>query len=183
MANLVTLARMLLVVPFSAFFFVDWAHATTAALAVFVVAAGTDFLDGRIARARGEVSALGAALDPVADKLLVAAALLLLVRNGVLRDLGVAAALAMLLRDVVVGGLREALAVRAETLPVTGLAKWKTAAQMVSIGFLLAAAPGGPLGESAAPLAYGLFWAATALTLWTGALYVRRGVAALAAAG
>ncbi|MBY0420683.1 MAG: CDP-diacylglycerol--glycerol-3-phosphate 3-phosphatidyltransferase [Parvularculaceae bacterium] len=182
MANLITLARILLVVPFAAMFFIDWAFAPTVALVLFVVAAASDFLDGWVARARGEVSALGAALDPVADKLLVAAALLLLVRNGVIRDAAVVAALAILLREIFVGGLREALGARARVLPVTALAKWKTAAQLVAIGLLLAAAPGGP-APGLGPVAQGLFWFAAVLTLWTGADYARRGVAALRAPG
>lgn len=181
MANLITLARILLVFPFAAMFFIDAAWAPVAALVIFVIAAASDFLDGWVARARGEVSALGAALDPVADKLLVAAALLLLVKNGVIREAGVVAALAILLREMFVGGLREALGARARGLPVTELAKWKTAAQLVALGLLLATAPGGPAGPGLAPVAQGLFWFAAVLTLWTGADYARRGIAALRA--
>lgn len=181
MANVVTFARMLLVAPFAAMFFVDWPPAMIVALAIFVVAAATDFLDGWIARARGEVSALGAALDPVADKLLVAAALVLLVRNGVIRDLGVAAALVILLREIFVGGLREAVSAQGLSLPVTALAKWKTAVQLAAIGLLLGAAPGGLAGGKLSALADGALWAAAALSLWTGADYARRGVAALQA--
>lgn len=174
MANFITLARIALIIPLTVLFFVNAAWAMTAALIVFVVAASTDFLDGYVARARGETSALGAALDPLADKLLVAATLILLIRNGVISGAGVAAAIVIILREILVGGLREAVTLKGASLPVTGLAKGKTAFQLIAIGLLLAAAPGGVLGEDARPLASGVFWLAAALTLWTGADYCWR---------
>ncbi len=179
MANLLTLSRVLLVLPFAAMFFVDARWAMNAALAIFVIASLTDLLDGWVARARGEASALGAALDPLADKLLVAAALLLLTRNGIIRDWGVIAALVILLREILVAGLREALAGRARTLAVTALAKWKTAAQIVALGLLLAAAPTGLVGEPLRPAAGGALWAAAVLTFWTGADYALKAARAL----
>ncbi len=179
MANLLTLARMLMIIPFAAMFFVSAPWGMHAALVIFALASLTDFLDGWIARARGETSALGAALDPVADKLLVAAALLLLTRNGVIRDAGVLGALAILCREILVGGLREALAPRGLSLPVTPLAKVKTTAQRVALAALLAAAPGGLIGEPVRPLAAGLYWLAVALTLWTGGDYTWRAIEAL----
>ncbi|MDZ7628036.1 MAG: CDP-diacylglycerol--glycerol-3-phosphate 3-phosphatidyltransferase [Parvularculaceae bacterium] len=179
MANLITLARIGLIVPFAAMFFTSAPWAMPTALAIFLIAASTDFLDGYVARARSETSALGAALDPLADKLLVAAALVLLIRNGVISGAGVAAALVILLREILVSGLREAVAQRGATLSVTGLAKWKTAAQLISIGLLLAAAPGGPFGDGLRPLASGLFWVAAVLTFWTGAEYALKAVAIL----
>lgn len=181
MANLITAFRIVLVLPFAALFFSDAVWAMNAALLIFAIASVTDLLDGWVARARGEVSALGAALDPVADKLLIAAALLLLVRNGAIREAGVAAALTILLREIFVGGLREALGSRAASLPVTALAKWKTAAQMIAIGLLLAATPEGVGGAPLQPLAEGALWAAAVLTLWTGADYAWRGIATLRA--
>lgn len=181
MATLLTTARMLSVIPFAALFLANAPWNMKAAFVVFVLAALTDFLDGFIARRRGEVSALGAALDPLADKLLIAAALFLLARNGVIRDAGIFAALIILLREILVGGLREALAQQGNSLPVTSLAKAKTAAQLVAVGFLLAAAPGGFADPRLAPLADGFLWLAAALTLWTGADYVLRGARALRA--
>ena len=174
MANLLTLARILLVVPFVALFFVDAAWAMKAAFAVFAIAAATDFVDGRLARARRETSALGAALDPLADKLLIVAAVILLVRNGAIRDLGVVAALIMVLREIWVSGLREALAGRGAGLPVTSLAKWKTTAQLIAVGLLLAAAPGGFGGAGLQPVADFAFWIAALLTLVTGVAYSRQ---------
>lgn len=174
MANILTLSRIALIVPFAAMFFISTSWALKAAFAIFTVAAATDFLDGRVARARGEISALGAALDPLADKLLVAAALLLLVRNGIIRDLDVIAALTILLREILVSGLRESLGKTGQSLAVTGLAKIKTSAQLLAVGLLLASAPGGLVGVPAAPVASIALWAAAALTIVTGAEYVRR---------
>lgn len=176
MANYLTASRILLILPFAAMFFVNASWALKAALVIFALAAATDFLDGYVARARGEISALGAALDPLADKLLVAAALLLLVRNGILRDAGVVAALAILLRELLVGGLREAVAKAGGDLAVTPLAKGKTTAQLVAIGLLLASAPGGVVGDGLRPVAVGAFWLAAFLTLWTGADYASKAV-------
>lgn len=179
MATLITLARIALIVPFAAMFFIAAPWAMTGALVIFLVAAATDFLDGYVARARGEVSALGAALDPLADKLLIAAALILLIRNGVINGAGVVAALVIILREILVGGLREAVTQAGGGLPVTALAKAKTAAQLVAAAMLIAAAPGGVVGEALRPLAGGLFWLAAVLTFWTGAEYGVKAVAFL----
>ncbi len=171
MANILTLARIVLIVPFVALFLVDASWNMTAAFIVFVIAALTDFLDGRIARARGEVSALGAAIDPLADKLLIAAALILLVRNGVIAGAGVVAVIVIILREMLVSGLREAVSARGGALPVTGLAKWKTAAQIVAAGLLLATAPQGLVDGAYRPIGVGALWLAAILTFWTGAAY------------
>jgi cardiolipin synthase len=168
-----------LIAPFTAAFLMDAAWNMSAAFVIFVIAALTDFFDGWVARRRNETSALGAALDPIADKLLIAAALLLLTRNGVIRDAGVIAALLIILREIFVAGLREATAQRAITLSVTTLAKWKTTSQLVAVGFLLAAAPGGLAGESLRPFAAGLLWLSAVLTLWTGAVYAWKAFGAL----
>ena len=174
MANILTILRMVLIIPFAGVFFIGAPWALKAAFAIFAVAAATDYLDGRLARARGEASAIGAALDPLADKLLIAAALLLLVRNGVIRDFEVIAALAILLREILVGGLRESLGKVGQSLPVTGLAKIKTSAQMLAVGLLLAAAPGGLAGGALAPVSAFVLWVAAGLTVVTGADYARQ---------
>lgn len=181
MANLITLSRIALIVPFAALFFAATPWAMKAAFALFALAAASDFLDGWIARARKETSALGAAIDPLADKLLVAAAILLLVRNGVIRDAEIVAALVIILREILVSGLREAIGRRGEALPVTRLAKWKTAAQLVAVGLFLAAAPGGLAGEALRPAASGVFWLAAFATAYTGADYTGRAVRLLRA--
>ncbi len=184
MANLITLARILLIIPFAGLFFIDAPWAMTAALAVFLIASLSDFLDGYIARKRGEVSALGAAFDPLADKLLVAAALLLLTRNGVIAGAGVIGALIILLREIWVGGLREALAIYAKNaaLPVSRMGKLKTTLQMTALSLMLASVPSGLFGPALAPLATGIFWAAVIVTLWSGAQYTRQAISMLGAA-
>lgn len=179
MANAITLARMALVAPFAFLFLTNAAWNMKAAFVVFAIAAISDFVDGRVARARGETSALGAALDPLADKLLIAAALVLLLRNGVIAGAGVFAVLIILLRELLVSGLREALAKRGADMPVTGLAKWKTTAQLIAAGLLLAAAPNGFAGAAWKPAAVGALWLAAILTFWTGAGYALRAGAML----
>lgn len=171
MANLITLARMALIIPFVALFMTNAPWNMSAAFVVFAFASLTDFVDGRVARARGEVSVLGAALDPLADKLLVAAALVLLTRNGVIGGWHVLAALAIILREILVSGLREAVAARGGALPVTGLAKWKTAVQIIAAGLLLATAPQGLIGAELRPFGLGALWLAAILTIWTGGAY------------
>lgn len=174
MANILTLGRIALIAPFVWAFMHDAPWNMTAAFVIFTIAAVTDFFDGRVARARGEVSALGAALDPLADKLLIAAALILLLRNGVIHGPGVVAVMIIILREILVSGLRESLAAQGKTLPVTTLAKWKTTAQLLAVGLLLASAPLGLAGEALRPLAVGVFWLAAVLTFWTGADYALR---------
>lgn len=179
MANMLTLARMALVVPFVFAFLANAPWNMTAALAIFIVAAATDFLDGWVARARGEVSALGAALDPIADKLIVAAAFILLVKNGVVSGAGVVAVIIIILREILVSGLREALGDRKSELAVTRLAKWKTAVQILAAGLLLAAAPTGIAGDALRPAASAALWIAAVLTFWTGADYALRAMTLL----
>ena len=176
MANFLTMARIALIMPFVAVFVLDASWGLKAALVIFVIAAATDFLDGRIARARGEVSALGAALDPLADKLLISAALILLLRNGVIHGAEIIAVIVIVLRELLVMGLREAVTAKGGLLAVTGLAKTKTAAQLGAAGVLIAAAPGGLFGPPAALIGAGLLWFAAVLTFWTGADYAVRAV-------
>lgn len=179
MANALTIGRMIAVIIFLGAFTANAPWNMTAALVIFILAAATDALDGWVARARNETSALGAALDPIADKLLIAAALFLLTRNGVIRGPEVLAALAIILREVLVSGLREAAAAQGARLAVTGLAKSKTVAQSLAIAALLATAPTGPLGQSNAGVASFILWVAAGLTVWTGFGYVRQAVKVL----
>lgn len=171
MANLITLARIGLIIPFIVSFTWNAGWNMNAALIIFVVAALTDFLDGWVARARNETSALGAALDPLADKLLITAALILLARNGVINGIATYAMLAIILRELLISGLREAVAQNNGSLPVTKLAKWKTTVQIIAVGLLLAGAPNGLIGQPILPLATGFLWFAAVLTVWTGGLY------------
>ncbi len=171
--NLLTLARIAAVPVFVAVaFLVPGDAGRLLLLAIFVLASVTDWLDGYLARALNQQSAFGTMLDPIADKLLVAAALLLLVADGTIAGLHVLAPLIILSREVLVSGLREFLAGSAVKVPVTALAKWKTAVQMVAIAGLLAA----PALSHELPFlllaGLALLWTATVLTVWTGAGYL-----------
>jgi len=165
--NLLTLSRIA-VIPFVVgllFINADWAAWTTCGL--FVAAAVTDYLDGRLARAWAQESVIGKFLDPIADKLLVSAVLFLSVATGRVEGVSVLAAAVILLREVLVSGLREYLAGLNVGVPVTWLAKWKTAIQMVALGFLIV----GDHGPDWLPVKIiGLvcLWAAAALTMITG---------------
>lgn len=135
------------------------------ALALFLAAAATDWLDGYLARAWNQQSAFGAMLDPIADKAMVIIALAVLFGRFGLTAWLVVPAAAILLREVAVSGLREYLGKM--SLPVTRLAKWKTAVQMVALAALLAVPTDGALMWAGAVL----LWAAALLTVVTGADY------------
>jgi CDP-diacylglycerol--glycerol-3-phosphate 3-phosphatidyltransferase len=146
------------------------------ALGVFVVAAITDYFDGYFARAYAQQSALGRMLDPIADKLLVAACLLMLVSDGTIHSWDLWAAIVILCREILVSGLREFLAELKVSVPVSRVAKWKTTLQLLALGFLIA----GPAGETVLPgtitIGIVLLWAAALLTLYTGWDYFRSGI-------
>lgn len=173
MANALTLMRIFLIVPFAAAMFAPGDPAGWTALGLFVLAGLTDFLDGAVARSRNETSKLGAALDPVADKMLAAAALFLLVMQGTLYGLHILAGLVIILREIWVAGLREALSGR-DILRVSPLAKAKTTLQFVGIALLLV-----PLGGTITGIGLIILWLAALLTLYTGFQYTRRAIAAL----
>jgi CDP-diacylglycerol--glycerol-3-phosphate 3-phosphatidyltransferase/cardiolipin synthase len=153
------------------------------ALAFFVAAAVTDYFDGYFARAWHQYSAIGRMLDPIADKLLVAATLLMLVADETISGFALWAAIVILCREILVSGLREFLAELRVSVPVTRVAKFKTTAQLVAIGFLVA----GPAGDAVLPenwttaIGLALLWIAAALTLYTGWDYFRSGITHLIA--
>ena len=146
------------------------------ALAIFIAASITDFFDGYMARAWEATSHIGRFLDPIADKLLVASALLMLVHDG---RADVLPSIAILCREILVSGLREFLAELRISVPVSQLAKFKTTAQLVAISLLLLA-PAIP-GFMLYDLGSWLLWLAAALTLVTGYLYLKVGIKHLAA--
>lgn len=146
------------------------------ALVIYLLAAVSDFFDGYLARLWKQQSSLGRMLDPIADKVLVAVVLLVLCADDILRGGHIWAAIIILSREVLVSGLREYLGELQVSVPVTKIAKWKTAVQMVAIGLLIA----GPAGDTVIPhtTAAGLamLWVAAALTLYTGYDYFRAGI-------
>ena len=172
--NILTYGRVLAVPVVVALLFwpeKDWARWT--ALAIFALAAITDFLDGYLARVWSQQSTLGRMLDPIADKLLVAACLLMLAFDRQITGITIWAALIILLREILVSGLREFLAELRVSVPVSTVAKWKTTVQLLAIGFLIA----GPAGEKVLPgtemIGTVLLWAAAILTLYTGWDYMK----------
>jgi CDP-diacylglycerol--glycerol-3-phosphate 3-phosphatidyltransferase/cardiolipin synthase len=143
------------------------------AFALFVSASLTDWLDGYLARMWAQQSTLGQMLDPIADKLLVGAALIMLVHDRTIDGFSVWAAVIVLCREILVSGLREFLASLNVTVRVTRLAKWKTAVQMVALAVLLIAPAMVPYHGEAATFGIGCLWAAALLTLWTGYDYLK----------
>jgi cardiolipin synthase len=172
LANKLTLSRILAIPAILLLLVVPHAWAAWLALFLFILAGLTDWLDGHVARRNGEVSKIGQFLDPIADKLLVAAVILLLVNNGRISGFSVLPAVIILLREVAVSGLREFLAEVRVSVPVTLLAKWKTAIQLIALGFLIIGnyapdfIPAVPVGDL-------LLWIAGGLTVVTGYDYWR----------
>lgn len=172
--NALTVARIFAVPVLIAVFYLPMPTAAWAAMAVFVAASVTDYVDGWLARRWNQLSDFGKVLDPIADKLLVAAALFMLAAFDRLSVPSIVAAIAILGREILVSGLREFLAGRA-SLPVTMLAKWKTAVQMAAISILLVA-PAAPWGLPWQRIGEIGLWIAAALTLVTGWGYLRQGL-------
>jgi cardiolipin synthase len=146
------------------------------ALAVFIAAGVTDFLDGYYARIWDQQSAFGRMLDPIADKLLVASCLLMLAADGIIHGWTLWAAIVILCREILVSGLREYLAELRVGVPVTRLAKWKTTGQMVAIGFLIAGDAGDRIVPVVTQIGILLLWLSALLTLYTGWDYMRAGL-------
>jgi len=174
--NILTLSRIL-AVPILVFLLwpepgrVDYAFA----FGLYALMAINDYFDGYLARAQGTVSRLGVFLDPIADKIMVAAVILMLVLTRDVSGFATIAALIILLREIAVSGLREFLAGVQVSVPVSQLAKWKTTFQLVSLGAIIlgGAVPQWPWIDHV-----GIFslWAAAVLTLITGWDYLRVGI-------
>jgi cardiolipin synthase len=146
------------------------------AVFIFIAAGVTDFLDGYLARAWQQQSMLGRMLDPIADKLLVASCLLMLAVDGTIAGWSLWAAITILCREILVSGLREFLAELRVSVPVTQLAKWKTVAQLVAVGFLLAGRAGDQVFPYVSTIGLTLLWLSALLTLYTGWDYLRAGL-------
>lgn len=188
--NILTLSRIV-TVPFLAFllWWPNWQLGYALAFVLYCLMGITDYFDGYLARSSGGVSKLGMFLDPIADKIMIAAVILVLTAQGYLRglyvgDLHVIAGLIILIREIAVSGLREFLAGLQVSMPVTRLAKWKTAFQMGSLGALIfsGATPGwmvdiGHLSFNF-PHLVGIvtLWIAAVLTIITGWDYLRVGL-------
>ena len=178
--NILTIGRIILVPFFVLAFYLPGFYGDLTALGLFVVASFTDFLDGMLARMLGEESKLGELLDPIADKIIVATALILLVMDGTIRHYEVIAAIIILTREILISGLREFLAKGQIKLPVSNLAKLKTFLQMVAIALLLTGETGNKILDfeyyNAQTIGIILLWFSAFLTLYTGYEYLRKGI-------
>ena len=179
--NILTIGRLIIVPIFVLSFYIPGIVGDLVPFFLFAVASFTDFLDGLIARLYKEESKLGELLDPIADKILVAAALVLLVMNGIIKNLEVIAAIIILTREILISGLREFLEKKKElNLPVSSLSKFKTFIQMFSIAILLTGETGNKIinfqNYNAQTIGIILLWVAAFLTLYTGYDYLRKGI-------
>jgi cardiolipin synthase len=174
--NLLTYGRIAAVPAILLCLYIEQPIARWAALAIFVVASITDFFDGYLARIWKQQSALGRMLDPIADKLLVAAVLIMLAADGTIAGLSLWAAAVILWREILVSGLREFLAELQVGMPVTNLSKWKTVIQMVALGFLIAGDAADPLFYDTVTIGLALLWLSAIVTLYTGYDYLKAGI-------
>lgn len=170
--NLLTLSRIAAIPLLVVLMALRTPGADVAATVVFALAGITDYFDGKLARDWRQTSDLGRMLDPIADKLLVGATLMMLVGMGRVSLWGLYPAIIIMLREILVSGMREYLASLRVGMPVTRLAKWKTGVQMGALGTLLAGDSGSPfVGLGFLPVAAigeAMLWVAAALTLITG---------------
>ena len=178
--NILTIGRIIIVPFFVLAFYLPGFYGDLTAFALFLIASFTDFLDGMLARMLGEEYKLGELLDPIADKIIVATALILLVMDGTIKNYEVIAAIIILTREILISGLREFLAKGKIRLPVSNLAKLKTFLQMVAIALLLTGETGNKIlnfqDYNAQTIGIILLWLSAFLTLYTGYEYLRKGI-------
>ncbi|GAC1338487.1 MAG: CDP-diacylglycerol--glycerol-3-phosphate 3-phosphatidyltransferase [Beijerinckiaceae bacterium] len=175
--NILTYGRVVAVpVVVALLFWPDVAWMRWTALGIFIVAGITDFFDGYLARAWSQQSSLGRMLDPIADKLLVAAVLLMLVADHTIMSWSICAAIVILCREILVSGLREYLAELKVSVPVSKVAKWKTTLQLVALGFLIAGRTADRIFPGVTWTGLALLWIAAILTLYTGWDYMKAGL-------
>ena len=176
--NILTLSRILISIAIFGILSVE--NYYLIALVLFFFAGVSDYLDGFLARKYNLSSQIGEILDPIADKILVAAALILLVMNGTIKNYEVIAAIIILTREILISGLREFLAKGKITMQVTSLSKLKTFIQMLSIAILLTGESGNKIinfqDYNAQTVGIILLWLSAFLTLYTGYDYLRRGI-------
>ena len=178
--NYLTIGRIIIVPVFVFAYYLPGFYGDVIPFALFVIASFTDFLDGLLARMYKEESKLGELLDPIADKIIVATALILLVMDGTIKNYEVIAAIIILTREILISGLREFLAKGKIKLPVSNLAKLKTVLQMISIALLLSGETGNKIinfqDYNAQTIGIILLWLSAVLTLFTGYEYMRKGI-------
>ena len=178
--NYLTIGRIIIVPVFVFAYYLPGFYGDVIPFALFVIASFTDFLDGLLARIYKEESKLGELLDPIADKIIVATALILLVMDGTIKNYEVIAAIIILTREILISGLREFLAGGKVKLPVSNLSKAKTFLQMFAISALLTGETGNKIinfqDYNAQTIGIILLWLSAFLTLYTGYEYLRKGI-------
>ena len=178
--NILTIGRIIIVPIFVLTFFIPGFFGDLIPFFLFVLASFTDYLDGLLARLFKEESKLGELLDPIADKILVATALILLVMNETIKNYEVIAAIIILTREILISGLREFMAKVSISMPVNSLTKLKTFLQMLSIAILLTGESGNKLinfqNYNAQTVGIILLWLSAFLTLYTGYGYLAKGI-------
>ncbi|MGO9392069.1 CDP-diacylglycerol--glycerol-3-phosphate 3-phosphatidyltransferase [Rhodoblastus sp.] len=175
--NILTFGRVLIVpLVVACLFWPDEYPLRWTALGLFTLAAVTDFFDGYLARVWEQQSELGRMLDPIADKLLVSAVLMILVADGTIKSWSLWAAIVILCREILVSGLREFLAELKVSVPVSKVAKWKTTMQLIALGFLIAGRAGEEVLPGTVRIGLGLLWLSALLTLYTGWDYMKAGI-------
>jgi cardiolipin synthase (CMP-forming) len=175
--NILTASRILIIPVLIALYMVGEPEGNWMAFSLYVYACVTDFFDGWLARRMKLQSALGKFMDPIADKLLITALIVMLIGFGPIHGIHVLAAGIILIRELLVSGLREFLAETKVSVPVSLLAKWKTTIQMLALGFLIVG-HAGPYLWIAKTVTYGYvgLWLAALLTVVTGYDYLRTGL-------
>lgn len=173
--NILTLSRILVIPVLVASFFLDQPLGSHIAFIVFAIAGFTDFFDGWLARKMQAVSKIGQFLDPIADKLMVAAVVIMVVHADWVDGIHIVPAVVIMCRELLVSGLREFLAGVQVSVPVTWLAKWKTTVQMVALGALCWTKGAPDFGLPAHEVGLIGLWIAGVLTLYTGFDYLKSG--------
>ncbi len=178
--NYLTIGRIIIVPFFVIAYYLPGFYGDLLPFFLFLIASFTDFLDGLLARMFKEESKLGELLDPIADKIIVATALILLVMDNTIKNYEVIAAIIILIREILISGLREFLAKGKIKLPVSSLAKLKTVLQMTAISILLTGETGNKIinfqDYNAQTIGIILLWLSAFLTLYTGYDYLRKGI-------
>ena len=178
--NILTIGRIIVVPIFIGTFYLSVAMGDWIPFFIFILASFTDFLDGLLARLYKEESKLGELLDPIADKIIVGSALVLLVMDDTIKNYEVIAAIIIMIREILISGLREFLAKVQVAIRVSKLAKFKTFIQMFSIAILLTGESGNKLfnfGDyNLHTFGIILLWLSAFLTIYTGYDYIRKGI-------
>jgi len=173
--NIITFIRIFLIPIILYLLFSENPNIVLIAGLLFIVSSVSDYFDGYLARTLNQSSKLGTLLDPIADKLLIASVIIVLVDTGVISNIHVVPAIIILLREIAISGLREFLAKLNTDMPVSKLAKYKTTFQMVSLSILIISL-GFELNDLLWNIGLITLWIAAIITLLSGYNYMVKGL-------